>query len=390
MGLHAIEIKEYPSPNMKYIKQLDSLRAIAVLLVIISHWIHNVEVIDRTKIGEVGVNVFFVLSGFLITKILLDNTLKSKTSNISKLSILKNFYFRRTLRIFPIYYLTIVLLFIFSKTSGTDIKTSFLYFATYTSNFYLFKIQAWDGMISHLWSLAVEEQFYFIWPWIILFANKKYILPIIIGFISIGVISQYLTQEINMSSLLTFNCFDAFGIGALLSWQITFANEKLNRFYRITSVLLAASIFFYGFGILQKQWVFVPLRTCISVITLWIITYIILYRETNKLHFKFILNNRILIFLGKISYGLYLYHNIIPSTLNAKIINKYLNPLLPPVLNTKYLPTVMFVENAIMLIIIAWFSYILIEKPFLNLKKNFEYKEVDKNLKQSLVVSKII
>ena len=372
---------------MKYIKQLDSLRAIAVLLVIVSHWIHNVEVIERTKIGEVGVNVFFVLSGFLITKILLDNTIKSELLYIPKSFLLKNFYIRRTLRIFPIYYLTIFLLFLFSKTSGTDIKTSFIYFATYTSNFYLFNIQAWDGMISHLWSLAVEEQFYLIWPWIILFANKRYILPIIIGFISIGVACQYLTSNINMSSVLTFNCFDAFGLGALLSWQITFAPEKLKRFYRIASVFLAISIFFYVIGIWQKQWVFIPLRTCISFITLWIITYIILYRETDQLHFKFILNNRILIFLGKISYGLYLYHNIIPSTLNAKILNKYLNPLLPEILSKKYLLSLQFIENSIMLIIIAWFSYLLIEKPFLSLKKNFEYQEEEKKVQQKLIPS---
>ena len=372
---------------MKYIKQLDSLRAIAVLLVIISHWIHNVEMIDRPKLGEVGVNIFFVLSGFLITKILLNNTLKSEQSNIPKSLLLKNFYIRRCLRIFPIYYLTILLLFIFSKTSGTDIKSSFVYFATYTSNFYFFNIQTWDGMISHLWSLAVEEQFYLIWPWIILFVHKKYIRPVIICFILIGVAGQYLTSNINMSSVLTFNCFDAFGLGALLSWQITFASEKLKKFFHVISFFTAISIFFYAVGVVQKEWVFIPLRTCISFITLWIITYIILYRDTNKLYFKFIFNNTVLIFLGKISYGLYLYHNIIPSALNAKIINKYLNPLLPDILSKKYLLAVMFVENAIMLIIIAWFSYILIEKPFLNLKKNFEYQEEGKNVQQSLIPS---
>ena len=372
---------------MKYIKQLDSLRAIAVLLVIISHWIHNVEVIDRTKMGEVGVNVFFVLSGFLISKILLDNTIKSEQLNIPKSLLLKNFYIRRSLRIFPIYYLVILLLFIFSKFSGTDIKASFIYFATYTSNFHFFNIQAWDGMISHLWSLAVEEQFYLIWPWIILFVNKKYILPVIICFILIGVAGQYLTSDIKMSSVLTFNCFDAFGLGALLSWQITYASDKLKKFFQVSSFFTAVSIFFYVLGIMQKGWFFIPLRTCISFITLWIITYIILYRDTNKLYFRFIFDNNILIFLGKISYGLYLYHNIIPSTLNARILNKYLNPLLPDILSKKYLLGVMFVENAIMLIIIAWFSYILIEKPFLNLKKNFEYQEEGKNMQQNLLPS---
>ena len=97
---------------MRYIKQLDSIRAIAVLLVIISHWIHNAEMVDRPKLGEVGVNIFFVLSGFLITKILLDNTIKSEQLNIPKSLLLKNFYIRRSLRIFPIL-LLIHLTFIF-------------------------------------------------------------------------------------------------------------------------------------------------------------------------------------------------------------------------------------------------------------------------------------
>ena len=372
---------------MRYIKQLDSIRAIAVILVIISHWIHNVEMIDRPKLGEVGVNIFFVLSGFLITKILLDSTIKSEQLNIPKSLLIKNFYIRRSLRIFPIYYLTILLLFIFSKTSGTNIKSSFIYFATYTSNFYFFKIQSWDGIVSHLWSLAVEEQFYLIWPCIILFVNKKYILPVIICFILIGVTCQYLTSHIYLNRVLTFNCFDAFGFGALLSWQITFAPEKIKKFFQVISFFTVISIFFYVVGIVQKEWLLVPLRTCISIITLWIITYIILYRDSNKLYFKFIFNNIILIFLGRISYGLYLYHLIIPDTLNAKIINKYINPLLPNVLNKKYLTEIMFIENLLMLLIIAWFSYILIEKPFLNLKKNFEYQEDGKDVQQSLLPS---
>ena len=235
-----------------------------------------------------------------------------------------------------------------------------------------------------MWSLAVEEQFYLIWPCIILFVKKKYLLQIIICFILIGITCQYLTSHLYLNRVLTFNCFDAFGLGALLSWQITFAPEKIKKFFYIISFFTVISIFFYVVGIIQKEWVFIPLRTCISFITLWIITYIILYHDSNKLYLKFIFNNTILIFLGRISYGLYLYHHIIPSTLNSKIVNKYFNPLLPDILSKKYLLTVMFVENSTMLITIAWFSYILIEKPFLHLKKNFEYQVESKNVQQNL------
>ncbi|MGB4773709.1 MAG: acyltransferase [Daejeonella sp.] len=359
---------------MKYIKQLDGLRAIAVILVIISHWIPTTNLINRIPNGAIGVDIFFVLSGFLISKILFDNKNRAEELNIPKSTSIKNFYVRRTLRIFPIYYLTIFILLLFSKYTGTNIQSAFVYFLTYTSNFYFFDIQGWDGMVSHLWSLAVEEQFYLIWPWVILFSNKKYFLHIISIFIFIGVLSQYLMSGVKMSSVLTFTCFDAFGLGAFLSWIITYAPDKLKRFYVIISVVSAISFFLFIVGAIQNKWTVIPFRTLVSFITLWIITYIIINRETNSLKFKFILNNRVLIFLGKISYGLYLYHNIIP-TLNSKIINIYINPLLPDILYKKYWGQLYLLENSILLVAISWLSFILIEKRFLNLKKYFDYQK---------------
>lgn len=359
---------------MKYIKQLDSLRAIAVVLVIISHWIPSSNVINSIPNGPIGVDIFFVLSGFLISKILFEQRNNAELLNISKSTLVKNFYVRRTLRIFPIYYLTIFTLLLFSKSTGTDIESAFVYCLTYTSNFYFFYIQRWEGIISHLWSLAVEEQFYLIWPWIILFCNKKYLLHIITLFILIGVLSQYLMSGIKMSSLLTFTCFDAFGLGAFLAWMTTYAKEKLTKFYLIISVIASIATLFFVLDAIEQKWTILPLRTIVSFITIWVITYIIINRETKSLKFKFILNNKILIFLGKISYGLYLYHNIIPGTLNSKIINKYLNPLLPDLLYKKYWGQLFLLENIILLITISWLSFTLLEKRFLNLKKYFDYK----------------
>lgn len=245
---------------------------------------------------------------------------------------------------------------------------------TYTTNFYFFNIQYWNGVISHFWSLAVEEQFYLIWPWLILFCNRKYFLHIIIGFIFIGVGSHYLLKDVKMGSILTFTCFDAFGLGALLSWFITYAKDKINKFYTVISIVAFISFALFSWGVFQNEWSIVPLRTLISIITLWLITYIIIHRDTNTLKFKFIFNNSVLIFLGKISYGLYLYHNFIPSTLNSKLVNVYINPLLPDVLYKKYWGQLYLVENIIMVVGISWLSYVLIEKRFLSMKKYFEYQ----------------
>ncbi|MES2429402.1 MAG: acyltransferase [Bacteroidota bacterium] len=370
---------------MKYIKQLDSLRAIAVMLVMISHWIPSKHSINFSQFGAIGVDIFFVLSGFLITNILFNSRDKAELSQTSRSTLIKNFYIRRTLRIFPIYYMVIFLLLIFSEITDTNIKSAFLYFATYTSNFYFFKIHTWDGMISHLWSLAVEEQFYLIWPWFILFTNKKYFFHIIISFILIGILGQFFMMGIKMSTVLTFNCFDAFGLGALLAWKMTYRKEKLKKFFSLISVIAALSFIFYIIGTFQNIWI-LPLRTIVSLITLWIITYIIIYRDTESLKFKFIFNNRILIFLGKISYGLYLYHSIIPGTINTKIIDIYLNPYLPDFLYKKHWGELFLVENAILVVAISWLSFILIEKRFLNLKKYFEYQnENTEKQKVSLV-----
>lgn len=358
---------------MKYLKQLDSVRAIAVTFVIISHWIPQSYLINKPPNGAIGVNIFFVLSGYLISKILFDHRNEAERLLVPKDRVIKNFYIRRSLRIFPIYYLTVFTLLIFHQHTGTNIKAAFLYFLTYTSNFYFFKIQYWDGMISHLWTLAVEEQFYLIWPWLMLFVNKRYLLHVIIAFILIGVISQYLLMDVNMGVILTFTCFDAFGLGALLAWMLTYESTWIKKFYRILSVLAIISVilFFYG---LATAIVLVPVRTIISFIALWLIAYIVLNQQNDKLKINALLDNRVLIFLGKISYGIYLYHHIIPTALNLKFINKYFNPLLPDFLYKHHWLKLFVVENAILLIVISWLSYELIEKKFLNLKKYFEYE----------------
>ena len=109
------------------------------------------------------------------------------------------------------------------------------------------------------------------------------------------------------------------------------------------------------------------------VLVLFVITYIVRFNESTFFVFKYILNNKILIFLGKISYGIYLYHNFIPTLLNSKLINIYINPFLPDLLYKEYWGYLFLFENIVLLILISWLSFMLIEKRFLNLKKYFVY-----------------
>jgi peptidoglycan/LPS O-acetylase OafA/YrhL len=358
---------------MKYIKQLDSLRAFAVILVLISHWLPHNNIVNTIPNGFIGVTIFFVLSGFLITKILFENRIDAELDQLTKSKVLWQFYVRRALRIFPIYYLSIFILLIFSKSLSIDYNSVFPYLATYTTNFYILRIQYWPEYISHLWSLAVEEQFYLIWPWLILFINKKYYLYLITIFILIGVVGQTLTGAVKMNLVLTSNCFDAFGLGALISWQMTFRPTRMKKFYVWASIMAAISFILFIVGLRNNQWPYIPISTIISLISVWLIAYLIINQHSDRFAIRYLFNNKLLIWLGKISYGIYLYHNIIPKTLNELLIDKYLNPLLPDFIIKRYWGVVFVAENTILVILISWLSYMLIEKRFLALKKRFSF-----------------
>lgn len=143
-----------------YMPHLDGLRAFAVGLVIYSHWMPG-HYQFKLPWGSAGVQLFFVLSGFLITGILL----RCRTS-VARLSALRAFYVRRILRIFPLFYCVLLLAYVLNIE---PVRETVFWHLPYLSNFYFFSIGRWDGDISHFWSLAVEEQFYLFWPAIVMF-----------------------------------------------------------------------------------------------------------------------------------------------------------------------------------------------------------------------------
>ena len=359
---------------MHYIKQLDSIRAIAVLLVIISHWISKDFFINWLPNGLLGVDIFFVLSGFLITWILLRSRLKVESIQSDKYKVLLNFYGRRILRIFPIYYITIFCLLIFHRFLDTNMNNGFIYFLTYTTNFYFFKLKDWDPVTSHMWSLSVEEQFYIIWPFIILFFRWKYIQKTIFFFIICGVLCQFIFRATQFGDILTISCFDAFGMGALLAWQVTCSPIPLKKFYKIVSVAGVFAIILLGFIATDRSYYFMLGRFSIRILALWIITYVIYREEKINNRSGHFLNNTILIRLGKISYGVYLYHLIIP-TLLLKLSESYLQFLAPLYQPHGVYPGLLLIFQFLMLIGLSAVSWRFIEKPFLRLKKYFRYGE---------------
>ena len=144
-----------------YIKQLDGFRFVAITSVVISHFI-SAEIVNRFPLGY-GVMFFFVLSSFLITRILLLTKRLNEIDSNWRFFSLRQFYIRRFLRIFPVYYLLILFMFVIN---WAPVREIILYLLTYTTNF---KIgSGFDaGYFDHLWSLAVEEQFYIFFPFIV-------------------------------------------------------------------------------------------------------------------------------------------------------------------------------------------------------------------------------
>ncbi len=139
----------------KRIPSLDGLRTISVFLVITSHFLYTIGYEDYLNLGSLGVRVFFVISGFLITGLLFRELEKTAKLNLPK------FYFRRTLRIFPPYYFYLLCFLLASSIHLIETSRTYVIPAlTYTSN-YIFPV---DWNLVHTWSLSVEEQFYLIFP----------------------------------------------------------------------------------------------------------------------------------------------------------------------------------------------------------------------------------
>src|SRR4030095_6240895 len=150
---------------MKHIPSLNGLRAISILFVIIGHiGMRNFKLADSPG-GQFGVNIFFIISGFLITLLLLQEEKKQGKVN------LKKFYARRILRIFPAFYFLLFIYFILQSTGVLHFYiNSWITSLTYTKYFPIPHAREWES--EHLWSLSVEEHFYLFWPFAFAFLKR--------------------------------------------------------------------------------------------------------------------------------------------------------------------------------------------------------------------------
>ena len=371
------------------IKELDGLRGVAVVLVMALHLFKRAAYFTEhpvletftqfTTVGWVGVDIFFTLSGFLITSILL----RSKTGE----HYFRNFYVRRALRIFPLYYAAIafVLFFApkveeeFTTQLGTVLPVMLLYQQNWALMFDGFYITQYLGIT---WSLAIEEQFYLIWPFIVYKLDREKLIKFSIGYIAVSFIARTLgillwsdvAQASTFFYYTSFARFEEMLFGGLLAVFLTYdgAKEKVRRF--AVPVFLISFTIFVALHILSlpgsphPEHASVPLTiggyTTAALFTLGLIGVFITYPPRNIL--RLIFGNPVLTFLGKYSYSMYLFHMTAVLILLDVFWRSELRGWKPFVLYpvTTYIATV----------IIALLTWHLLEKHVLGLKKYFEYK----------------
>ena len=196
-----------PEPNTKHLPGLDGLRFVAVCLVIVCH------LGIAAWAGRVGVAAFFVLSGYLITRILSS----SRQERIGRYLI--TFYGRRTLRICPLYYayLALVVLALHFGMPSQSARERLPFVATYSYDFYLAAHAGDDDsrLFSHLWTLAVEEQFYLLWPLFLYFCPGRYLRRAFVALVGLGPVVRAVSMHwVPHANYLPIAHVDAFAIGA--------------------------------------------------------------------------------------------------------------------------------------------------------------------------------
>lgn len=366
-----------------YFENLDGLRFLCFLSVFFFHSFHTeYDFIKDNPVytfikkdlfgnGNLGVNFFFVLSGFLITFLLIEE------KKLNRQIDLRNFWIRRILRIWPLFYFCVFFGFVmfpmikefFGQVPNET--ASPLMYLTFLNNFDIIRSGLPDSsVLGVLWSVAIEEQFYLLWP-VILFA-----LPVRnywMAFAAI-IVSSLFYRAMNDSPLLhehhTLSCIGDMAIGAFGAWMISESKKFKELFENLKKYQIAIIYILFGLVFLFRDEVMFssfPLRIFERSIIALIMLSIILEQNYAKNSLFKMSDFKRISKLGTITYGLYCLHFI--GILVATTITKKLG------INTG-LYQVLFLDTFMALgftIFIASISYRFYETPFLKLKNKFAY-----------------
>ena len=352
---------------LPYMPQLDALRTIAIGSVLVAHFFPY-KIGEFIPFGSLGVRLFFVLSGFLITGILLrcKELVTDGTAGVG--FVLEQFYIRRTLRIFPIYYATLA---VAAILGFSNIRATWLYHFGYMTNVcYAFRTTQL-GVISHYWSLAVEEQFYWIWPTLILLVPPQKLIKTIVTLIIIAPLFRWgcVWSFGPDKERLLVACFDSLGVGALLA--VVFRNINRDS---------PAWVQWNRWGGWLTGGAFVTIQALRATQTVPAFS-VILGDTIDAMFFAWLISRSAsgftgwlgkllcfppMVYLGKISYGIYVYHMFVIFAV-------------PRIFRLAGIPYpdagIRFVILTSLSILLAMVSWHLLESPINNLRAHFNYKK---------------
>lgn len=349
------------------------MRALAVVLVFLSHKAH-VEAVD---VGKLGVWIFFLISGFLIMGELHRNRLRIEAGSARRKAVMCVFFMKRALRIFPIYYLLLLALTIaHALFYQRDVDLGLAWHVAFLSDYWIGVVKdGWPGTVSHFWSLALEQQFYLLAPFLLVLTAASRHLRICMIVVLAGVVGHLSMHAANASEPLIYACsplnFALLALGGLCGVMVQEGAMAHAAARPETGVAGALGVLVFATQPLWGEWA-LPLRNVgaawtdiglalsLCVLFAWIVN-----RPRSAI--VSVLELKPLDYLGTISYGFYLFHNLIPSKLGfapAWFMWRHA----PAWMHTLFALTLQFA----LAVLLAHLSWHLIEKRLLELKKPFE------------------
>ena len=353
----------------RHFHTFDALRFFAFLIVFISHiplpelWGLN----QYHIVGSVGVSFFFVLSGFLITYILLVEKLNTNTIQF------KRFFGRRALRIWPLFYAMIGFAFItpylldLIGLSGNDdgYEPNWLLSCLFLENYNMMFSHDFPNVspLRVMWSLCIEEHFYIIWVLLIKYISVKRIPLVILISILLANVTRVWYWNIGIDSMDLFSNIDYFALGALPTYSLLIAPDRLNRLSKTPVAIKWIVVSLIGLSVFVLPELFKPYQSIVLPLVYGpLFLIVLLYTLTHK-NTVYIKDNHMFSRLGIYTYGLYLFHTICINFV-LKISGKV-------GFNSTQVSGYIFVfgVSLILSILVSYLSYEWFEKQFLKLKK---------------------
>lgn len=303
------------------IRGFDGLRAIAFLLVFCSHKIHFAA---ADAVGNAGVWLFFVLSGFLITRILATARTNVENGLVTVTDSLYQFYSRRTARIFPAYYLILIFfvaasVFVAIDHFGRAEKVAYFLYAT---NLFV-AARGWVGDFGHFWSLAIEEQFYLLFAPMVLLVPRRATMIVCLAMVATGLMTKIVLEvggasavSIDVNSLINFALLGFGGVVGLLG--IRTAPKWLTSGQTQFGILCLYSTLPVAFGTGLYFW---PLFGKLSALLVGILLFQVFYGQQSW--FVAVLESSPLRNIGRMSYGAYLIHPFLHFSALASLLTGF-------------------------------------------------------------------